>query len=81
MLIPNKIMVMANDSFSIYDSRDNLECEIRRGDIFEAFLYEKTGEYFFVNQENGKEICVGCIDVNNCLDLDCVFNLYFNDKE
>lgn len=81
MVIPKKIWVRACEDLSVYDMEDNLKYEVKEGEIYEAYLYSKTEEYFSKDKKNGREIYVGCIDTHNCLELEPEFQLYFNNKE
>lgn len=75
--IPKNIAVRAIKDISAYDMQGNFKYEIKKNNIYTAYLYEDTEEYFCNNENGGEPIYVGCINCHNCLELEEEFNLQF----
>lgn len=78
-MIPKKIFVRAKDDFTMCDGNKNIVCKVSEGEVFEAFLYKETDEYFFKNKSNGEMIFAGEINEHSCLILSEEFDLYFRE--
>lgn len=70
----NLIKVKAKDAFVLRNYKNETVAEIEEGRVYNAKLYEPSGEYF-AKDSQGREFYVGELDIEDNLKLDECFEL------
>ncbi|MCP1134358.1 hypothetical protein NKT34_13720 [Paenibacillus polysaccharolyticus] len=69
-----QIKVRCRDLLTVFNFENEQVAEINEGEILEAELHEESEEYY-ATDSNGREVYVGCLNVDGVLELDESFEL------